>query len=311
MSCGLLKRIFTSRDNLFVIEARTLHIIRLIGEGSYSVVYLVKDLQSREFFALKKILSQDVDQLREAEWEIEVFKSFKHPNILNLVDCEISPSRKIPNGKEILMLMPYYEYTLQGEINVKAVTKQHFSEHELLNLFVGICNALLQFHNKKPTSWAHRDIKPNNILLSKDKLITVLADFGSVAPARIEVKSRQQALKIQDDAQNYCTPQYRAPELFDVPSNCIIDERIDIWSLGCTLYCMAFLKSPFDDAERNGSIALAVQNGKINIPPHFYSNDIVSLIMLMLNRSPTQRPFISDVIQCVKNIQEQHNLKSV
>jgi len=302
MSCLVLRRIFTNRDHLFVIGSRTLHLVRSLGEGSYAVVYLVKDLSTNEFFALKKILSQDPDQLREAEWEIEILKSFQHPNILKLIDCEISPSRKIPNGKEILILTRFYEFTLQGEIDNLSVTNHHFSELQLLTLFLGICEGLSQFHTKQPIPWAHRDIKPNNILLSKDKIV-VLADFGSVAPAHTEVKSRQQALKIQDDAQIYCTPQYRAPELFDVPSNCIIDERIDIWSLGCTLYCMVFLKSPFEDAIKSGSIALAVQNGKINIPAHHsYSEGVINLIMFMLNRSASQRPFIGDVIQHTKNL---------
>ena len=39
---------------------------------------------------------------------------------------------------------------------------------------------------------------------------------------------------------------FRAPELFEVPSNCEIDERSDVWSLGCTLYAMAYGKFVFD-----------------------------------------------------------------
>ena len=40
---------------------------------------------------------------------------------------------------------------------------------------------------------------------------------------------------LQEDAEAHCTAPYRAPELFDVPSHCIIDERVDVWSLGCLL----------------------------------------------------------------------------
>lgn len=39
---------------------------------------------------------------------------------------------------------------------------------------------------------------------------------------------------------------FRAPELFEVPSNCEIDERSDVWSLGCTLYAMAYGKFVLD-----------------------------------------------------------------
>ena len=39
----------------------------------------------------------------------------------------------------------------------------------------------------------------------------------------------------QEDAEAHCTAPHRAPELFDVPSHCVVDERVDVWSLGCLL----------------------------------------------------------------------------
>ncbi len=60
--------------------------------------------------------------------------------------------------------------------------------------------------------------------------------------------------------QAHCTATYRAPELLDVPSYCVIDERVDVWSLGCTLYHAMYGASPFQAAmdQTGASLALAV-----------------------------------------------------
>ncbi len=64
-------------------------------------------------------------------------------------------------------------------------------------------------------------------------------------------------VQVEDAAGVKCSAAYRAPELTQVSSECNIDERVDMWSLGCTMFCMAFGWSPFENA-REGVLKLAI-----------------------------------------------------
>ena len=112
---------------------------------------------------------------------------------------------------------------------------------------------------------------------------------------------------VQDDAARFATASYRAPELTQVPSDTIIDERVDVWSMGCLLYAMAFGRSPFD-SPTEGVLRLAIMNGRFNFPPgnsHMglqYSKDYCDAISFMLETDHTRRPSIGQVINRVQRI---------
>ncbi len=146
-------------------------------------------------------------------------------------------------------------------------------------------------------------MKPHNIILA-DRDLAVIMDLGSVTQARHEISTRQHALIAEEEAATKTSAPYRAPELTSTPYPSTLDERVDIWGLGCTLFCFAFGRSPFETA-REGVLKLAILNGKFTIPAgqrmrdQNFSTGFVKLIQRMLELDPTRRPFASDVIsQC-------------
>eukprot|EP01051_Picozoa_sp_SAG22_P002036 SAG22_NODE_86_length_21440_cov_288.248700_23_plen_226_part_00 len=108
-----------------------------------------------------------------------------------------------------------------------------------------VCRLCVQFHDHKPDALAHYDIKPGNVLLANDGTPTLM-DFGSVRPARRHIKTRRDALELQEFASINCTMPYRAPELWEPPSQCEVDERVDVWSAGCLLFALFYGHSPFE-----------------------------------------------------------------
>ena len=96
----------------------------------------------------------------------------------------------------------------------------------------------------------------------------ILMDLGSVALSPLPITSRSMAIATQDTAAEHSTMPYRAPELFDVKTGTVIDTKVDIWSLGCTLYACLVGKSPFEarSDETGGSLSLCVLGGDWRFP---------------------------------------------
>ena len=138
--------------------------------------------------------------------------------------------------------------------------------------------------------------------------VPVLMDFGSAAVARKRITNRQEALLLQEDAAQNCSMPYRAPELFDVPSDSTIDERTDIFSLGATLYAMAFYYSPFECTFQDNKQTvvdcsyLRVIGGAQYPSESPYSKEFVALIEWMLTVNPQKRPSAKDVLSRVQGM---------
>ncbi|KAF6249724.1 kinase-like domain-containing protein [Scenedesmus sp. NREL 46B-D3] len=134
----------------------------------------------------------------------------------------------------------------------------------------------------------------------------VLTDFGSARAVPMQVASRAEALTVQEDAEAHCTATFRAPELFDVPSHCTLDGRMDVWALGCTLYAIMYGASPFQQAvDQGASLALAVMNCRIpwpKPPALRYPQELHSLVGLCLTAEHGQRPTVTQLLERVQEL---------
>jgi len=298
-----------TRDDI-LINGTKFYVMEELGQGGFSTVLLVEHSRTRKRYAVKKIICHGREDQKNAFQEIEYHKIINHPNVIPCLDSTASGCADpiLNTTSEVLILLPYYSRgTLAYYLETRSKTKQYLDQMEILRMFLQICEGVKAFHDAKPVALAHRDLKPANILLDVDNT-PVIMDLGSVASACVKVCGSAEAQRLQDLAGERCSMPYRAPELFNVESYCMIDQRTDIWSLGCLLYAMCYFKSPYDLVyERGDSVALAVISGNIDFPlVTCYSQDMHDLIKYMLKISPMERPYIYSVIEKVQETLNKH-----
>ena len=162
-------------------------------------------------YAVKRIFAQNAEQVQNVRWEIQVHNSFKHANLLRLMDFSLTDKG---NGVvEALLLFPAYTNGSLLDLLQDPTRESRMQTSDLLSMFYQICTAVQQMHMHEP-KWAHRDIKPANVLLG-DNNLPVLMDFGSAAEARLEIDSRSKGLELQEHAAENSSMPYRACELWD------------------------------------------------------------------------------------------------
>ncbi|CAL5362472.1 unnamed protein product [Camellia sinensis] len=290
-------------------------------------------------YAMKKVLIQNTEQLELVREEIRVSSLFSHPNLLPLLDHAIISVKPTQEGSwkhEAYLLFPVHlDGTLLDNAKAMNAKKEFFSTSDVLHIFQQLCAGLKHMHNFDPP-YAHNDVKPGNVLITHRKgqpPLAILMDFGSSRPARKQIRSRSEALQLQfavlhlgdiamklatvmsccEWASEHCSAPFRAPELWDCPSHADIDERADIWSLGCTLFAIMFQywrygASPFEYAlgESGGSLQLAIVNAQVKWPTSGpkppYPEALHQFVNWMLQPQATVRPRIDDIVYHVDKL---------
>lgn len=301
-------------------------VVREIAQGGFGIVMLVRDANGDTLYAMKQMFCQSREQEAAAHLELKMLQKFSgDPHIVSLVDYASLPASK-GQHRQILLMFPFFALGTAWDMIADAVAAAEaeqdgdgglalhagnlywpFPERVALATILGTAMALRTMHDG---GVAHRDIKPHNILIS-ESFSPVIMDLGSVGPVRVQVRSRMDALRAEDEASIKCSAPYRAPELTQVNKECDLDGKVDVWSLGCTMYCLAFGNSPFENS-KEGVLKLAILNAKYSVPAKnknmcgfVYSDSYMALVHRMLQLNPADRPDMDQVVQDCEWLQSQ------
>ena len=205
-------------------------ILRRIGEGGMSIVYLARNNRMNMQLAVKEIKNDGSKStevlLKGLEREANILKDVDHPVIPRIIDI-------VKHSGTICVVMDFIE----GEnLADKLKEVERFSQDKVIEWGLELASALEYLHSMNPPI-IYRDMKPSNVMLKPDGGVKLI-DFGTAKTYDIENNADTTALG---------TRGYAAPEQFgDAQGRGIYktDARTDIYNLGATLYHMVTGKNP-------------------------------------------------------------------
>lgn len=208
-------------------------VLRKIGAGGMSDVYKAKDHVLGRFVAIKVLkqeFSEDVNFVTKFRTEAQSAAGLEHPNIVNIYDV----------GSEDGMHYIVMEYVEGITLKTYIEKKGQLSYKEAISIAIQVGRGIEAAHGKHIV---HRDIKPQNIMISTEGKVKVM-DFGIARAAT--------ANTINSDVMG--SVHYASPEQ---ARNGYVDGKSDIYSLGIVMYEMVTGRVPFDG---DTTVSVAIQH---------------------------------------------------
>ncbi|MCX6984269.1 MAG: serine/threonine-protein kinase [Lentisphaerae bacterium] len=273
-------------------------ISKKIGQGGMCSVYLARHTLLDIPVALKLISSQMLGPddsesatrfLREAKYVAKI----KHPNVVSLMDAGKDEKRSF-----------YYialEYMDGGSVGDIIRTTGPMDERKALKIITAAANGI---NVASQFNIVHRDIKPDNIMLSKDGSIK-LADLGLAKETHSD-----SSLTDTEAHEIMGSPAYMSPE--QIRNFASVDTRADIYSLGATLFHMLTGKPPFEgDTSVNVLMcALNEESPTISSMRNDISPEMEKLCLKMMDKNPNSRyQTPAELIDALRQVDEVLNPK--
>lgn len=234
-------------------------IIREIGSGGTGVIYLAYYLNLNKYVVIKKVKENFAGSIN-ARAEVDILKNLHHTYLPQVYDF-------IQMGTMIYTVLDYIEgRDFQYYIN----NKIHFSEKQIRTWLLQLCEVLDYLHSQ-PKPIYHSDIKPGNIMLKKDGNICLI-DFN----ISIDGENSKDISGI--------SPWFAAPEQYEKVFSenghkIVLDQRMDIYSLGATFY--RIMSGLLPDPEKEYP---SLMNMELS-----YSDGLKAVIQKAVHRNPSGR----------------------
>ena len=220
----------------------------------------------------------DPKQREKCLKEVRLLESLDHPNIIKYLDSFMEEN-------QLLIAIEWAERGDLKRIIKKAVTEDNpIDETRIWDYMVQLATALLHMHEKRIM---HRDLKPANIFITVDGSLK-LGDLGLgryLSSQTLEAYSR------------VGTPLYMSPEVLKGNG---YDWKSDVWSLGCVVYELACLRSPFkgDDSKMSlYDLFNTINKGEYPPIPERYSEEMRTMVNSMIRVDPQERLAMSQVVE--------------
>lgn len=198
----------SSRKSSFTYNAE-----RVLGSGSFGIVYQAQVVETGESVAIKKVFQDK----RYKNRELQIMKELRHPNVVELKHAFYTSGDK-PGETYLNVVMEYCSDTVYRVMKHYNKMKQPVP-HIFVQLYsYQMCRACAYIH---AVGICHRDIKPQNLLVDGRSHTLKLCDFGSA----------KRLVKGEPNVAYICSRYYRAPELIFGSTD--YTTIIDIWSTAC------------------------------------------------------------------------------
>ena len=215
-------------------KVRNYEKIDKLGQGAYGSISKAKDEKGNEF-AIKEFSQKDKKELKNegippsAIREVLALTNLVHINIERLIDI-----LHIPDN--YTLVFEFVDTDLKKIIDSRKKEDSRFTPAEVKSYLYQLLKGVAYIHKNH---FLHRDLKPGNLLITKDKVLKI-ADFGLC---------RSCFLPDKDYSNNVVTYGYRSPDVF--LGNTQYSYDIDIWSIGCIFAELVLLEPLFKTIEDN------------------------------------------------------------